>query len=201
MQTKPSHNLPVALPALIRQGGAPIFGYEVAVPRPQSPLRPRFGAGGAAGKRLVIPRPMRAKEVGSAEMHRIGYHYIAKTLWESVRKVGLQPYPIHGEDMRMMHPGPLRGVWIWSQDMIGKSHIGAILYQVITKQELCVVKLQVEYSSENILHYNGHQVEVPHTGVGASMYHEGDVGIVNMTPILPDKIKKIGEYDLTELLK
>lgn len=135
---------------------------------------------------------------------RVGYHYTSERLWRAIQREGLIPYTIHGGDtLDMMHPGsPLKGVWMWAQDMVGKSHIAAVLYQAVTKQDLVIVKLQVEYENAELLHYNGKRVEMPHTGIlSACQYHECDLAVISMVPIRVERITKIGQFDLMELIR
>ena len=144
--------------------------------------------------------PKRLTPLGDGRL--VGYHYTSKSLWDQIKNEGLVPYTITSEDLRIMHPAPLKGIWLWKQDMIGKSNAGAILYQVITKQDPVVVKLRVEYELEDLLHYNGHPVEMPHQGfLGATQYHECDVGVIHLPAIPVDRIEVIKEYDVITLLK
>lgn len=132
---------------------------------------------------------------------KFGYHYTSKSLWEIIKKDGLIPYTITSEDLRIIHPTPVRGIWLWAQEMTGKSHAGAIIYQMLTKQDPVIVKLKVSYQDSDLLQYNGKPLEMPHTGETAAQFHDCDIGVIHLAPILVDRIEKIAEYDVIELLK
>jgi hypothetical protein len=130
----------------------------------------------------------------------IGYHYTSLENYRHIRSEGLRPYTIEKPDLATL--GPLFGVWVWSRPLVGDEHVGSILWQTMTKNTTQVVQLSVEYDSGSLLFRDGQPVEIQHDGkLGSWVYHERTPAIIITEIIPPEKINKVGEYDLNVLFR
>lgn len=142
----------------------------------------------------------------------IGYHYTSLENWKKIRKQGLKPYPITNEQFKLFNkdnPKTIDAVWLWTRRFEGKPHIGAILYQFATKNDMSIVHLECEWywhQQARIMDEDGEMCpfELGHEGtIGLTTYHDPDIHksrLINET-IPPKRIKLLKVYDLEELLK
>ena len=93
------------------------------------------------------------------------------------------------------------GVWLWTRNPRGLSHAGNIVYQAACKSTVNVVKLKVEYYSEDVFKFGGRPVTVLHSGtIGNLNYHDSDPAVIVQNEIPLSSIQVIGRYNIVDLL-
>lgn len=127
-----------------------------------------------------------------------GYHYTSYKNWLEIKKQGLVPYLIDLKDHRVP---VIKGVWLWTQNPIGISHLGNIIRQLAFKSETRIVKLQVNYNYEKRYRLNFQEIKLTHQGIIEKFqYHIDDPSIIITEPIGQKDIKLLKSYDLLDLL-
>lgn len=133
----------------------------------------------------------------------IGYHYTAKRLYSRIKKEGLKLYPITHYELAEYFPSGVDGIWIWNRKLRGKAELGSVMWQVATKADYQVVKLEVKYEKKNALRYHGKLILLHHGGnIGNWQYHSyRETSHIIIIPIPPENIEMVKEYNLLDLLK
>lgn len=143
-----------------------------------------------------------------------GYHYTSIVCALKIREQGIIPYIIRNEGLAHLQkygtlPDPLWGIWLWTENPVGISHIGNIIFQVSSKGCFTIVKLGVIYDEGDILRARGDDhIDVTHSGVIINdnnhmtvNYHQEEPAVIITRPILPEDVEIIGVYDLEKLLQ
>lgn len=136
---------------------------------------------------------------------KFGYHYTSAENWERIRKItkSLTVYSIQRtEGFERYFPMGVQGIWIWTRNPKGLSHMGNIVYQMSSKGSHVIVKLRVAYKESDVLRVDGSRVHLVHEGsVGKLKYHMGDPSIICTENIRLSNITVIGVYDAAKLLR
>jgi hypothetical protein len=132
-----------------------------------------------------------------------GYHYTSKTNWEGIQKSGgMTPYLIQKPEAEGYFPKGINGIWLWKEDPKGASHAGNIMYQVAKKGNPEIVKLEIEYSPDQLVRFGEKGVQFQHSGnVEKWEYHKSDIGVIHEKSILLQNIRVVGNYNTVQRLK
>lgn len=138
----------------------------------------------------------------------IGYHYTSWRNWESIRVHGIKPYTIAKDELLEYFDVLPKAIWVWLYEPSTKSELGSILWQVTTKAQTRIVKLQVEYRDEDILHYwnvamqYNQRVVLPHSGfLNNWNYHNDENAVLVIKRIAPGQITLLKDINLLERIK
>lgn len=130
-----------------------------------------------------------------------GYHYTSLTNYWHILNEGLVPYNIKKDDLKIHFPDGINGIWLWKDNLHGDEQLGSILWQLMTKSDTRVVKLQVYYDESNLLKREEFPVEILHDGkLGSWSYHSKVPAIILTKPIETKFIFRMATYDLVNLL-
>ncbi len=135
----------------------------------------------------------------------IGYHYTSRANYKRIKKHGIKKYNIDKNELDYYFPNGIIGVWIWKQELRGKSELGALLHHLATKQSTNLVKLKVYYHEDDKLEWNANEiVEVLHSGnIGDWHYHTGkqdEKAVILTKNVHPENVVLLKEYDMVDLV-
>ncbi len=121
-----------------------------------------------------------------------------------IKKTGLKPYRLgcmNSKDI-IDKTNKRKGIWLWSKDLKGKTHLGTIIYQVSSKNSDKIVKLKVWYDTNQLLKgLRGERVWTSHYGqIDKYIYHTKEEGVIIIEPIPPSEIELVKVYDLIKLV-
>jgi hypothetical protein len=137
---------------------------------------------------------------------RVGYHYTSWRNWLSIKKYGMRPYEINKPELQEYFDYYPLGIWCWTEEPSGKSEVGSILFQLSTKAQTKIVKLELSYTDDDLLYYEGNgykqKILLYHVGhIEKWTYHENQEAVIITNPIPADKIKLVRVYDLMDINK
>ncbi len=128
------------------------------------------------------------------------YHYTSAKNWERIKNDGLKLQHINRDALSAYFPDGVMGIYLWEEDLTGIAHLGALMFQLYSKGDTKIVKLEI--ISQDILLYDNRRVVLNHQGdMGAFTYQQDEPCLIAIKPIPAKDIKFIKEYDLIELLK
>ena len=132
-----------------------------------------------------------------------GYHYTSKKNWEQIQKDGgMKKYITKKEELDRYFPDGINGIWLWKDNPEGKSHAGNIMFQVGTKSDPDIVKLEVEYNPYDVANYHGSNIDIRHHGkVSNWSYHNNEQAVIVKSDIPLQQIRLIGEYNTVQRLQ
>ncbi len=135
----------------------------------------------------------------------IGYHYTSKANYKKIKKHGIKKYDIDKNELDYYFPGGIIGIWVWKQELRGKSELGALLHHLATKKTTKLVKLKIHYLEEDKLEWSPTTtVEIRHEGyIGDWHYHTGkddEKAVILTKNVHPENIVLVKEYDILELV-
>lgn len=137
-------------------------------------------------------------------MRKQGWHYTSWKNWETIRTEGMFPYKIERQtEIAEMFPEGVMGIWVWENPLDPLSELGSIIYQLAYKCETKIVKLMVEYDTNDFLKKDGHPIRLRHSGwIENWKYHpdEPPARIV-MKPIPVNEIAFARAFDLMDVVK
>lgn len=132
-----------------------------------------------------------------------GYHYTSHSNWLKIKQEGLIPYPINKPEVTAYFSEPVKGIFTWIQDLVGKSHAGSVLYQVAYRGEPKIVKLKYRFKRSEVLRKDGSVVQLSHGGhIQNWNYHDySEQAMIVTNRIPPRRIELVKVYDVQDLLK
>lgn len=135
----------------------------------------------------------------------IGFHYTSLSNYKKIQKQGMKPYLIDKPELNCHFKEKVRGIWIWCDEQVGVSEFGTLIFQLSTKCDLTIVKLEIDYDEEHLLvpENKMKDINITHYGaVGQWQYHQGEErAVISVKPIDKDKIKLLKTFDLLEILE
>lgn len=137
---------------------------------------------------------------------RKGYHYTSWRNWQSIQKHGMRPYEISKPELLDYFDYYPTGIWCWVEEPSDESELGTLIFQLSSKGQTKVVKLELVYTDKDLLYYEGNgyrrKVDLSHDGgMGNWVYHEGQDAVIITKPIPVKKIKLVKVFDLMDLVK
>lgn len=138
----------------------------------------------------------------------VGYHYTSWRNWLSIQEHGgIEPYTIDNLELRQYFDYPPLGIWVWEKELKPVSELGSVIYQLATKSQTKVVKLEVQYNDDDVLCVDDYgekrRVRLWHTGeIGKWQYHpDRPEALVVTAAIKPENIKLLKTFDLMDVVK
>ena len=130
------------------------------------------------------------------------YHYTSIKNWKKIKKQGLTRYP-------MKQIGNVKGIFLWKNKLREKSHAGAVLYQMATKNSEKVVLLEINCKEESFeadkdygICERGDSISVAHNGTIEKLkYHSREKGRICFKNIPIKNIKLLKVYELKNAFK
>ena len=130
------------------------------------------------------------------------YHYTSADNYEKIKSEGLVPYWINKADLEPFFHNGIYGVWLWKNDLFGNEHLGSVLWQLMTKNSVNIVKLQVDVEETDLYKLYGVEVEIRHDGrLGKWNYHNRVPAVIMTKLIHPSQIHVVGTYNLLDALE
>lgn len=121
-----------------------------------------------------------------------GWHYTTASLWGSIQKTGLVPYPLTAPGLSWAPPG----IWCWPERLCGESEVGTVLFQACSKSEPNIVLLQFVHDDADLL-----SLDLTHRGqIGNWVYHERQTAKIVVAGVPPQDIRLVKEFDLLTLI-
>jgi hypothetical protein len=147
----------------------------------------------------------------------IGYHYTTIENWYKIQVDGLIPYiPVeydlpgvkvnHIQLKKAFNGTVPKCIWVWKYQLTQPTHLGTLLFQVVTKTSFEICVIQVEYNQSDLLKPPilrlGQNVNYTHTGeIGAWKYHS-DVPFELLKKRIPSKrLRLVESFDFVTLTK
>lgn len=147
----------------------------------------------------------------------IGYHYTSLENWNKIQVDGLIPYiPTeydlegvkvdHAELKTAFKNNLPECIWVWKYRLVQPTHLGTLLFQLLTKVsfEICVIKVSYGYSDilkPSILKL-GQKYNYNHSGhLGAWKYHLNIPFELLKKRIPPNRLKLVQSFDFLQLTK
>ena len=177
-------------------------GHELAVSATEGR---RFARAG--GSEMITKPPPCAtcglRHVEDFEGERDGWHYTSLENWQIIRRVGLEPYRMPKLDVAAKEE--VSGVWAYLHRQSGRTHVGSVMYQVITRPTAAVVLLRLRWRAADRYFTKpaGHVISTFHDMPTSSephplFWHDQEPAIV-LARVPPDRIKLEALYDMERL--
>lgn len=85
----------------------------------------------------------------------IGYHFTPYETWQKIQAEGLKLRLTWKEDIGRYFPQPIPGIWIYTRPLTPKETLFATLAIAGQQASLRIVKLEVKYTADQVLSYDG----------------------------------------------
>ncbi len=131
----------------------------------------------------------------------IGYHYTTLDNWRSIQKNGLRPYRLPTHATETLGKEIEVGIWVWRKLPKNKNHLGNLIRVVAKHDSTKVCLLKISYTKKDIFHLDGRPVQIVHAGnIERFWYHKDFPAFIISSPIPPEQIQLLGQYDLVKLV-
>jgi hypothetical protein len=143
----------------------------------------------------------------------IGYHLTSRGHWDSIRRGGLQPYPIdHPEVAALLRAtcGTDRAIWCWTEPPAGVDLLGCVFDRVAHKHATEIVLVRAEFPAADLAGPTrpGESWKMTHRGSiaherrrDAWVYHEARPYHLVLRPVPPGRLTLAARWDLVALLE
>lgn len=119
------------------------------------------------------------------------YHYTSQANWKRIQIEGLAPYELRKPALK-----GVRGIYAWPARQVGVALIGSVMWQIITKDTLDVVLLEIDYEPEDQWHP---EWTVTHDGQFEAdgqvwHYHTKQPSVILTRLVPPHRIRLVQQY-------
>ena len=139
----------------------------------------------------------------------IGYHYTTLENWNIIKADGLKPTPLMEYDLPGVNVDHSalhfyfknrmpNCIWVWKYELTQPTHLGTLLFQMLTKVSFEIVVIEVEYRKKDQLKPYTlepfQKYSYNHTGTIGAWKHHKDVPFDLLKKRIPPERLKLKEY-------